>query len=682
MVDMESLCWNSEKDITPRSMYLEDKWPRVVKSTGGYYGVSDCETFSAGDELVMIGHKGFPRLIAHKYKKCQPDDAELPLLVALDAIKQKGSGYSIPLMLTGEGHQLCTVQILPLRQSDYVYKTAKELLETFPRFVKVNRSFSIHPRKPTVKKGTVLELLQTDLRMEAEGNGPSKFLICACLDQRIPLKMDTRGDFTVDDDQCRYTLKEVVERFPLPQRIHFTSMPQGLKTNDIVLFDEVNYDVVISIPLAAVADETLTAITDFDMIYFPVSSELEFNDCSSDRYSDAYKKVIEQCHTNFGMGHFKDVNMVCKEVCMLEIQFYPYDKVYGLPSARKRPPLVPAKPNMTMTSGNRSPALPTSDSSCDLHDQRSHSDEESGFDRPISCYDEAGNWIRESGKDSSKTEPPALPPKPILRKTRAATLPALHCQPSPPLVSIIDRPEPKFDRGDKNRGNKYHNVTFKVAKKFGNLFQRSNSNIGDAGTPVLNNQCNLSDQEGKKDCPVSIDTDDSNDDEYDYPEDVAEWRGIPPGSQDYVNQPPPTGALPQEAVNKVFKGKTLKMVNLKKLESSRLKKQDNILKPRKNNQNFSKVPALNDGDNSKSSTALSCAVSKKCIADYSVVEVANFVREAGQVRIAALLEENMVDGDFFRCLHIEQLICAPFNASPFEIEALKRIQKGKLPKKI
>jgi hypothetical protein len=339
MVDVGSLCWDEENVVTPRCLYGDDTWPRIVMASSGLYGTVNCQTYSAGDWMVMLGPRCFPRVIAHDYSL--PDNESLPVMASLDTMKQKGSSYIIPLMLTSPGNQLCTLQILPLRRSDYVYKTAQDLLETFPRFVKVNRSFTIHPRQPMVIKGTILELLQTDLRMEAVGNGPSKFLICAWDDRRIPLKMETWGDFTVDDDACHYTLKEVVERFPLPQRIHFSVMPEGLTTNDIVLLDEATYDILISVPLLVFGSEDESR-QDFEVTFFPVASGVEFVNCTASRDSEVYQKVIEQGKAMFTLSNFKDVNEVCKDVSVMELENYPYERVYenylGSP-----PPVLPRK---------------------------------------------------------------------------------------------------------------------------------------------------------------------------------------------------------------------------------------------------------------------------------------------------------------------------------------------------
>jgi hypothetical protein len=65
----------------------------------------------------------------------------------------------------------------------------------------------------------------------------------------------------------------------------------------------------------------------------------------------------------------------------------------------------------------------------------------------------------------------------------------------------------------------------------------------------------------------------------------------------------------------------------------------------------------------------------------SVEELADHIREAGLARIAMLLEEHKVDGDFFKVLKASEFNGPPFSTSAFELEALKRIQKGKLPKK-
>lgn len=190
----ETIVW-SEKSAPLKEILRDEKLPILVKVATGFYN-NDSESFSPGDLI---------RLDCHKYiQKVRAD--------VLSAKNKKIEEIFIPLEYKGK------VTITGVRTKEEAFHSVEELIKVFPRYVTVIEAFTSRTTERfsarTVEKGDSLEL---DRFLDGIG------LVCTDEKTGELLVISTSGQYnlTSKPDNNQYTIKEVIDRFPLPQTVTF-----------------------------------------------------------------------------------------------------------------------------------------------------------------------------------------------------------------------------------------------------------------------------------------------------------------------------------------------------------------------------------------------------------------------------------------------------------------------------
>ena len=195
-------------------------FPVIIKSKSPLLDLSS-ENNQNCSEFVVLGVKSLSYVEACCKQTTYDNDGSSDFLFS--DCSESGDKFHIPVTY---GTQV-TVECK--KPKGHVYQTAQDLVIDFPRYVTVNAYFSLHHRGVSVKSGDDLELMRMEKRCE-NLRGPVSFLICRYEHREIALPMETRGNFTVQEDPNLYTVTEVINRFPLPQIIRFQS--ENLITDD------------------------------------------------------------------------------------------------------------------------------------------------------------------------------------------------------------------------------------------------------------------------------------------------------------------------------------------------------------------------------------------------------------------------------------------------------------------
>ncbi|XP_063403177.1 uncharacterized protein LOC134687106 [Mytilus trossulus] len=190
----ETIEW-SEKSAPLKEIIRDEKLPILVKVATGFYN-NDSESFSPGDLI---------RLDCHKYiQKVRAD--------VLSSKNKKIEEIFIPLEYKGK------VTITGVRSKEEAFHSVEELIKVFPRYVTVIEAFTSRTTERfsarTVEKGDGLEL---DRFLDGIG------LVCTDVKTGELLVISTSGQYnlTSKPDINQYTIKEVIDRFPLPQTVTF-----------------------------------------------------------------------------------------------------------------------------------------------------------------------------------------------------------------------------------------------------------------------------------------------------------------------------------------------------------------------------------------------------------------------------------------------------------------------------
>lgn len=190
----ETIDW-SEKSAPLKEILRDEKLPILVKVATGFYN-NDSESFSPGDLI---------RLDCLKYiQKVRAD--------VLSAKNKKIEEIFIPLEYKGK------VTITGERTKEETFHSVEELIKVFPRYVTVTEAFTSRTTERfsarTVEKGDSLEL---DRFLDGIG------LVCTYVKTGELLVISTSGQYnlTSKPDNNQYTIKEVIDRFPLPQTVTF-----------------------------------------------------------------------------------------------------------------------------------------------------------------------------------------------------------------------------------------------------------------------------------------------------------------------------------------------------------------------------------------------------------------------------------------------------------------------------
>lgn len=180
--------------------------PILVKVSEGYYGETDAESFSSGDLIKLDLVKTLIKVLASvgesenipKTRRASIDVNNLywrnELLIPL--------GYKGKLQVMGNDHVATT------------FDTVQDLIEQFPRFVRVESAINV---KAASGKFIVPALSELELDRVI----PSQGLVCRYGNKECLIDIRENGKFVSIPDSTLYTLREVIDKLPLPQYVKF-----------------------------------------------------------------------------------------------------------------------------------------------------------------------------------------------------------------------------------------------------------------------------------------------------------------------------------------------------------------------------------------------------------------------------------------------------------------------------
>ncbi|XP_052081192.1 uncharacterized protein LOC127719215 isoform X1 [Mytilus californianus] len=190
----ETIEW-SEKSAPLKEIIRDEKLPILVKVAEGFYN-NDNESFSPGDLIRLDGLKCIQKVRAD----------------VVSAKNKKMEEIFIPLEYKGK------VKITGVTLMEKTFHSVEELIKVFPRYVTVIEAFTSRTTERfsarNVEKGDSLEL---DRFLEGIG------LVCTDVKSGQLLIISTSGQYHLISrpDNNQYTIKEVIDRFPLPQNVTF-----------------------------------------------------------------------------------------------------------------------------------------------------------------------------------------------------------------------------------------------------------------------------------------------------------------------------------------------------------------------------------------------------------------------------------------------------------------------------
>eukprot|EP00105_Crassostrea_gigas_P046326 XP_019930474.1 PREDICTED: uncharacterized protein LOC105347286 isoform X6 [Crassostrea gigas] len=194
---MHEIEWSKE---TVAITSIVDDLPTIVKVADGYYCENEAESFSNGDLIKLDFKRRYTKVKAQAIRENSLHmDEEEPGIV---------EEILIPFEYNGKLNIHC--------QKDTFYNM-KELVEHFPRFVKVGKAFNAYKGKRWKTQTRIL----TDDHVELDREIPSMGLVCKVMSTRVLIPYDTEVLFHLIPDKKQYTVREIVEKFKMPQYVRF-----------------------------------------------------------------------------------------------------------------------------------------------------------------------------------------------------------------------------------------------------------------------------------------------------------------------------------------------------------------------------------------------------------------------------------------------------------------------------
>lgn len=194
---MHEIEWSKE---TVAITSIVDDLPTIVKVADGYYCENEAESFSNGDLIKLDFKRRYTKVKAQAIRENSLHmDEEEPGIV---------EEILIPFEYNGKLNIHC--------QKD-TFHNMKELVEYFPRFVKVGKAFNAYKGKRWKTQTRIL----TDDHVELDREIPSMGLVCKVMSTRVLIPYDTEVLFHLIPDKKQYTVREIVEKFKMPQYVRF-----------------------------------------------------------------------------------------------------------------------------------------------------------------------------------------------------------------------------------------------------------------------------------------------------------------------------------------------------------------------------------------------------------------------------------------------------------------------------
>ncbi|XP_052257762.1 uncharacterized protein LOC127862608 isoform X2 [Dreissena polymorpha] len=188
------------------------KFPRVVRLAEGYCSDIEAEGFSKDDIIGIDNVLTIEKVAAHfanrKGGVTSIGDDER-------SYERLSEDILVPLNYKGK---------VKIRNQGIKYSTVRELVEDFPRFAKVCKNLSAigaDDRPLHILAGTTIELVQV---VAGRDNQPGELVVQFQIQEKpvyAKVSILEAGLFRAESDDAEYTIKEVVDRFKLPQVVKF-----------------------------------------------------------------------------------------------------------------------------------------------------------------------------------------------------------------------------------------------------------------------------------------------------------------------------------------------------------------------------------------------------------------------------------------------------------------------------
>nr|XP_022315691.1 uncharacterized protein LOC111119621 isoform X7 [Crassostrea virginica] len=191
----------------------DNNLPTVVKVADGYYSENEAESFSNGDLIKLDFKKSYSKVRAQCVGGTPKEDVSGYVSPDRDIL--------IPLGYKGKLKVECLKS---------TFNSVEELIEHFPHFV-------ITGRPLTGKRGVYSQeefRIDKGVKLQLDRVIPEAGLVCKIDGKEVLLVSGQLARFHLEEDEKRYTIREVIENFVLPQYIRFVDSDfEKIVTSDL-----------------------------------------------------------------------------------------------------------------------------------------------------------------------------------------------------------------------------------------------------------------------------------------------------------------------------------------------------------------------------------------------------------------------------------------------------------------
>ncbi|XP_071117001.1 uncharacterized protein [Haliotis cracherodii] len=211
--------YDDDRLWSPETCKLSDivpEIPTLVRVTEGIYSLNDAGTFSQGDLIKIDTCQSLKRVTAYLTKPGSDSRYE-----------REGYEIGLPYQYNGK------VKVQPLHGVHHRYKSVEELINYFPRHVRVLTQVSFKEPSGNPKTLNVGDSLELKAVRRSKVHGLNS-VRCTRGGEDIILPKSVRGVFQVQADDTEQTIKNVVDTYKLPQCVKFIdSSVQEIMSTDI-----------------------------------------------------------------------------------------------------------------------------------------------------------------------------------------------------------------------------------------------------------------------------------------------------------------------------------------------------------------------------------------------------------------------------------------------------------------
>ncbi|XP_046544787.1 uncharacterized protein LOC124254989 isoform X2 [Haliotis rubra] len=211
--------YDDDRLWSPETCKLSDivpEIPTLVRVTEGIYSLNDAGTFSQGDLIKIDTCQSLKRVTAYLTKPGSDSSYE-----------RHGEEIGLPYQYNGK------VKVQPLHGVHHRYKSVEELINYFPRHVRVLTQVSFKEPSGTPQTLSVGDSLELKAVRRSKTHGLNS-VRCARNGDDVILPKSVKGVFQVQADDTEQTIKNVVDTYKLPQCVKFIdSGVQEIMSTDI-----------------------------------------------------------------------------------------------------------------------------------------------------------------------------------------------------------------------------------------------------------------------------------------------------------------------------------------------------------------------------------------------------------------------------------------------------------------